>query len=71
MFLAAATLIALGLWTLRHVAVPAMSGPYLLWAGAAALIAAGYSSATAFLMFFGAACAGLGAYAWMYQQDRR
>ena len=48
-----------------------MSGPYLLWAGAVALLVAGYASATAFLLFVGAAFAGLGAYAWMHEQDRR
>jgi hypothetical protein len=39
--------------------------------GAAALLVAGYASATAFLMFVAAAFAGLGGYAWMQEQERR
>jgi hypothetical protein len=35
------------------------------------LLAAGYASATAFLMFVAAAFAGLGRYAWMREQERR
>jgi hypothetical protein len=46
-------------------------GPYLPWAGAAALLAAGCASATAFLFFVAAAFAGLGGYAWMHEQERR
>jgi hypothetical protein len=68
---AGAALIGLGVWTLRIVSVPATLGPYLLWAGAAALLAAGYASATAFLFFVAAAFAGLGGYAWMHEQERR
>jgi type IV secretory pathway protease TraF len=68
---AAATLIALGFWALRHVEVPVRSGPYLLLAGAAALLAAGYASNSAFLCFVAAAGAGLGAYAWMHEENRR
>ena len=62
-FAAAAAFIGLGLWTLRHLAVPATLGPNLPWAGAAALLAAGCASATAFLFFVAAAFAGLGGYA--------
>lgn len=71
MFVAAAAFIGLGLWTLRRVAVPVMSRPYLLWAGAAALWATGYASATAFLFVVAAAFAVLGGYAWLHEQDRR
>jgi hypothetical protein len=60
MFVAAAVLFGLGLWSLRHFEAKWLRGPYLLWGAGAALVIAGLIGFKMPMLVAGAALIALG-----------